>query len=39
MIKARRTDIVFISKEEKEFKITDVAVPGDMTVKYKELEK
>ena len=39
VIEARRPDIAFINKEEKEVKITDEAVPGDARVKDKELEK
>ena len=37
MTEARRSDIVFINKEEKEIKIIDVTVPCDMRVKDKEL--
>ena len=37
--KARRPDIVFIDKKEREVVIIDVAIPGDDRVKDKELEK
>ena len=39
MTEARRSNIVIINEEENEVKITDVAVPGDMRVKEKSLEK
>ena len=39
MVEARRPDIVFVDKKEKEVKIIDIAVPGDVRVKDKELEK
>ena len=38
-IEARRPDIVFIDKNEKEVVIIEVAIPGDDGVKDKELEK
>ena len=38
-IEARRPDIVFIDKKEREVFIIDVAIPGDDRVKDKELEK
>ena len=38
-IEARRPDIVFIDKKEREVVITDVAILGDDRVKDKELEK
>ena len=38
-INARRPDLVFIDKKEKEVVIIDVAIPGDDRVKDKELEK
>ena len=38
-IEARRPDIVFVDKNEREVVIIDVAVPGDDRVKDKELEK
>ena len=38
-IEARRPDIVFVYKKEREVVITDVAIPGDDRVKDKELEK
>ena len=38
-IKARRPDIVFVDKKEREVVIIDVAIPGDDRVKDKELEK
>ena len=38
-IEARRPDIVFIHKKEREVVIIDVAIPGDDRVKNKELEK
>ena len=38
-IEARRADIVFINKKEREAVITDVAIPGDDRVKDEELEK
>ena len=38
-IEARRPDIVFIDKKEREVVIIDVAIPGDDRVKDKELEK
>ena len=36
---ARRPDIVFVDKEQREVVIIDVAIPGDDRVKDKELEK
>ena len=36
---ARRSDIVFVDKKEREVVIIDVAIPGDDGVKDKELEK
>ena len=38
-IEARRPDIVFIDKKEREVDVIDVAIPGDDRVKEKELEK
>ena len=38
-IEARRPDIVFIDKKEREVIIIDVPIPGDGRVKDKELEK
>ena len=38
-IEARRPDIAFIDKKEREVVIIDVAIPGDDRVKNKELEK
>ena len=38
-IEARRPDIVFIDKKEREVVIIDVAIPGDDRMKDKELEK
>ena len=38
-IEARRPDIVFIDKKEREVVIIDVAIPGDDRLKDKELEK
>ena len=38
-IEARRLDIVFIDKKEREVIIIDVPIPGDDRVKDKELEK
>ena len=38
-IDARRPDIVFIDKKEREVVIIDVAIPGDDRVTDKELEK
>ena len=38
-IEARRPDIVFIDKKEREVVIINVAIPGDDRVKDKELEK
>ena len=38
-IEARRPDIVFVDKKEREVVIIDVAIPGDYRVKDKELEK
>ena len=38
-IDARRPDLVFIGKKEREVVIIDVAIPGDDRVKDKELEK
>ena len=38
-IEARRPDIVFIDKKEREVVIIDVAILGDDRVKDKELEK
>ena len=39
IIDARRPDIVFIHKKEREVFIIDVAIPGDDRLKDKELEK
>ena len=39
VIEARRPDIVWVDKKNKEVKIIDIAVPGDLRVKEKELEK
>ena len=38
-IEARRSDIVFVDKKEREVVIIDVTIPGDDSVKDKELEK
>ena len=38
-IEARRPDIVWVDKKNKEAKIIDIAVPGDSRVAEKELEK
>ena len=38
-VEARRPDIVFVDKKEREVVIIDVAIPGDDRVKDKELEK
>ena len=38
-IEARKPDIVFVDKEKREVKIIDVAIPGDVRVNEKELEK
>ena len=38
-IEARKPDIVFIYKKERVVIITDLAIPGDDSVKGKELEK
>ena len=38
-IEARRPDIVFVDKKEREVVIIDVAIPGNDRVKDKELEK
>ena len=38
-VEARRPDIVFVAKKEREVVIIDVAIPGDDRVKDKELEK
>ena len=38
-IEARRPDIVFIDKKEREVVMIDIAIPGDDRVKDKELEK
>ena len=38
-IEARRPDIVWVDKKNKEAKIIDIAVPGDSGVAEKELEK
>ena len=38
-IEARRPDIVFIDRKEREVDIIDVAIPSDDRVKDKELEK
>ena len=38
-IEARRPNIVFTDKKEREVVITDVVIPGDDRVKDKELEK
>ena len=39
MVEATRLDIVFVDKQAKEAKIIDIAIPGDASVKDKELEK
>ena len=39
MVEATRLDIVFVDKQAKEAKIKDIAIPGDASVKDKELEK
>ena len=39
VVEATRPNIVIINEEEKELKITDLAVPGGMRVKVEELEK
>ena len=38
-IEARRPDIVVVDKQKREVKIIDVAIPGDVRVCEKELEK
>ena len=38
-VEARRPDIVFVDKKEREVVIIDVAISGDDRVKDKELEK
>ena len=38
-IEARRPDIVFVDKKEREVVIIDIAIPGNDRVKDKELEK
>ena len=38
-IQARKPDLVFMNKRKKELKIIDIAIPGDMRVREKELEK
>ena len=38
-IEARRSDIIFVDKKEREVVIIDVAIPGDDRVKDKEQEK
>ena len=38
-IEHRKPDIVVIDKEKRECKIINIAVPGDQTIKVKELEK
>ena len=38
-IEARRADIVFSDKQEREAVTTDVAIPGDDRVKDEEIEK
>ena len=38
-VEARRADIIFIDKKEREVAITDVAIPGDDRLKDRELEK
>ena len=38
-VEARRPDIVFVDKKQREVVIIDVAIPGDDRVKDKELEK
>ena len=38
-IEARKPDIVLVDKKKKEIKIIDVAIPGDVRVCEKELEK
>ena len=38
-IEARRPDIVVVDKQRREVKIIDVAIPGDVRVCEKELEK
>ena len=39
MVEARRPDIVFVNKQAKEAMIIDVAIPGDVRLKDKQLEK
>ena len=38
-IEARKPDIVFIEKRNKEVKIIHILIPGDKRVKEKEIEK
>ena len=38
-IEARRPDIVIVDKVQKEVKLIDVAIPGDVRVPEKEIEK
>ena len=38
-IQSRRSDIVFLSKEENQCFIVDIAVPGDPRIAEKEKEK
>ena len=38
-IEARRSDIVVLDKGKKEVKIIDIAIPGDVRVFEKELER
>ena len=38
MVEARRPDIIFVYKQAKEAKVIDIALPGDVRVKDKELE-
>ena len=39
MIESRRPDIVVVLKKEKEYKIIDIAVPGDCRICEKETER
>ena len=39
MVDARRPDIIFVDKQAKEAKVTDIAVPVESRVKDKELKK
>ena len=38
-IEARRPDIVFVDKDTREVKIVDIAIPGDIQMKNKKMEK